>query len=807
MKFTVDWLKQYTEVNIATNELSDRLTMAGLEVEGVEELFTGLDGVKVAEILSVTDHPDADRLVLCEVAVGADTVQVVCGAPNARQGLFTAIALPGANLPTGLSIKKSKIRGQSSFGMLCSEKDLAISDDHSGIMELNWLNESGQDLAKALELSDTMIEVDLTPNRPDCTSVIGIARETAAFCGSSLSLPVTDADLPALTGENCSFAVEVEDQDCLRYTARLLKNVVIGPSPWWLKKRLLSVGLRPINNVVDITNFVMLEYGQPLHAFDFQKLRGGKIVVRKPKTGETLATLDGVERELDSQMLMICDAEAPVAVAGVMGGANSEVDQQTSEVLLESACFEPISVRRTARKLNMGTDSSYRFERGVDPKLAPRALQRAVDLLVEIAGAEVMDNGIDYAAGVSEPVAIELRVSRTSDLLGVAFTAGEITELLQHIELAVEQVNDDTLLVTPPTFRIDLEREVDLVEEVARLRGYDEFPLTMPLVPMASTWQDPARMLRKNVSDMMTSLGFYEAINYSFVSPKHFDMLELDEDDPLRQTVHLLNPLGEDQSVMRSMLLPGLLENVRRNVNHQTSDIRLFETGKCFIPGSGLEQPVEEMYLTAVICGNRLPGAPIIHFGQEKSDLIDMKGVVETLINEFSCEGIIMDVNPPLDLPYCERGSLVTLTAEGKLLGQFAKIGSSVLRNFSIKQDVFFVNLNLDVLRSSSSNKKQFNPLPKFPSVNRDIAVIVAEQVGAGDILQAISDFDIPLIEKAELFDIYRGKPIAADKKSVAVAVTYQSAEQTLDDETVDREHQKIIDMILTRFDGQLREV
>lgn len=808
MKFTVDWLKQYTEVNITTSDLSNRLTMAGLEVEGVEELFADLDGVKVAEILSVTTHPDADRLVLCEVAVGPEKFQVVCGAPNAKEGLFTAIALPGVQLSSGLTIRKSKIRGQVSYGMLCSEKDLGISEEHSGIIELDWLNESGEDLVKVLDLSDTMIEVDLTPNRPDCASVIGIARESAAFCDTSLSQPVTDADLPILTGESCSFAVEVEDRDCLRYTARLLKNVVIAPSPWWLKKRLLSVGLRSINNVVDITNFVMLEYGQPLHAFDFKKLAGSKIVVRKPKPGETLTTLDGVERELDPQMLMICDAEMPIAVAGVMGGGNSEVDELTSEVLLESACFDPVSVRRTARNLNIGTDASYRFERGVDPKLAPRAMERAVRLLCEIAGAEVMGNGIDYAEGVTEPVAIRLRVGRTSDLLGVSFTATEITDLLQAIELKVEQVDGDTLMVTPSTFRIDLEREVDLVEEVARLRGYDEFPLIMPLVPMASTWQDPARMLRKDVAVIMQSLGFYEAINYSFGTPKHADMLELAEHDPLRQTVHLLNPLGEEQSVMRSMLLPGLLENVRRNVNHQSPDLRLFETGKCFTPGSGLNQPKEEMYLTAVISGSRFPGAPVIHFGQEKSDIIDIKAVVEALIRELRCTGISMDkATSQTDLTYCETWSLVNLTVDGKSFGHFAKVCAPVLKNFSIKQDVFFVNINLDVLRSASSDKKQFVPLPKFPSVNRDIAVIVAEKVGAGDILQAINEFDIPLVKKTELFDIYRGDPIEINMKSVAVAVTYQSAEQTLDDETVDREHQKIIDMILTRFDGQLREV
>jgi phenylalanyl-tRNA synthetase beta chain len=807
MKFTFDWLRQFVDVNITPAELADRLTMAGLEVDAVEEIFGGLAGVKVAEILSVSPHPDADRLVVCQVAVGEEKVQVVCGAPNARAGLFSALALPGAVLPSGMTIKKSKIRGQASQGMLCSEKDLGISDNHGGIMELDWLHESGDDLAQALQLRDTVIEVDLTPNRPDCTSVMGIGRESAAFCGTSLTPPVTRRDNPRLTGENCEFSVTVEHEDCPRYAARILKNVKIGPSPWWLRKRLLAVGQRPINNVVDVTNFVMLEYGQPLHAFDFKKLRGGAIVVRRARNGETLTTLDNVERKLEPDMLMICDAERPVAVAGVMGGANSEVDQHTTEVLLESACFAPVSVRRTARRLNLATEASYRFERGVDPELPPVAMERAVRLLCEVAGAEVVAGGVDRAEGVKKREPIMLRVSRVKDLLGYDFTPGEITALLSAIEMEVQPLGEDTLQVAPPSFRVDLTREVDLIEEVARLKGYNEFPQTMPLVPMSAAWQDPARKLRQDIAAAMTGLGFYEAINYSFVTPRHADMLGLAPDDGRRKTVQLKNPLAEDQSVLRAMLLPGLLENVRRNVNYQVADIRLFEIGKCFVPGPGLAQPEEKTYLTAVLSGRRLPGAPLLHMGEEKCDIYDVKGVLETLLARLGFSGIGFALAPEAVEPYCEADSFAQVSVQGRVLGCFARIARESLLLFGIKQDVYFLNLHLDALLAGTKDTKQFVSLPKFPAVKWDIAVVVPEQVRVGEMVESIRQSGIPLIEQVELFDVFRGGAISKGMKSVAVQVTYRSAEQTLDDETVGREHRKIIDMILTRFSGQLREV
>lgn len=791
---------------MAPEEISDRLTMAGLEVESVEDIFHDLDKVKVAEILSVSRHPNADRLTLCEVRVGDDVAKVVCGAPNARAGLFTAIALPGAVLKGEMKIKKGKIRGEVSEGMLCSERDLGISEDHAGIMELDWLTESGKDLSEALELKDTLIEVDLTPNRPDCTSVIGIAREAAAFSGAVLKTPLDGISLPEMNTSNVEFGVEVLDADCPRYTARLLKNVTIAPSPWWLKRYLLAVGLRPINNVVDITNFVMMEYGQPLHAFDYSLLAGGKIVVRKAREGERMKTLDGSERTLDTDMLMICDAEKPVAVAGVMGGESSEVSSSTTEVLLESACFDPISIRRTARKLNMGTDSSYRFERGVDPQLAPKALERAVQLMIDLAGAEEVAGGIDYAEGVTMPETINLRVSRVNNLLGYTFTVEELKAMLTSIELDVTQIDEDTLAVTPASFRIDLEREVDLIEEVARLKGYNEFPQTMPVVPMSTAKQDDMRMLRQDISRIMTASGFNEAINYSFVSPKHFDMLGLADDDPLRKTVALLNPLGEDQSVMRTTLLPGLLENVRHNINHQSPDILLFEIGKGFHPQQEANQPKEKQYLTAVMSGRRYPGTIELHYGAEKSDILDVKGVVSQLITELGLVDIEFDLVPQETKPYCKKDSAFHLVSPVGIAGVCGKMHPRVLKKIGIKQDVYYLDCDLDILLKQKQARKKFTPLPKYPSVKWDIAVLVPDTVGSGEIVDAVNSANEPLIERAELFDVYRGDPIKEGYKSVAVAVTYRSPDQTLDDETVGKVHKKITEMILTGFQGQLRE-
>ena len=809
MKFTLNWLKEYIDVDQPVEAVADKLTMLGLEVDNVTRLYQDLDAIKVAKILNVKPHPGADRLTLCEVSLGAEEFQVVCGAPNARPGLLTAIALPGVSLPSGMKVRKAAIRGEESSGMLCSEKDLGISENHSGIMELPVTAGQGQSLPEALSLKDTLIEVDLTPNRPDCTSVIGIAREIAGFTNQKLKQPVGN-ELPALTGEGVPFSVEVLDpEDCPRYAARLLKNVTISPSPWWLRKRLLSVGLRPINNVVDITNLVMLEYGQPLHAFDFHRLEGARIVVRRARAGENIVTLDGEKRELDPEMLLICDAVKPVAVAGVMGGENSEVVASTKDILLESACFNPLSIRRTARQLNLGTEASYRFERGVDPEVAPRAMERAVQLLVDIAGAEIVANGYDCVAGIKPPATIKLRISRTNDLLGMQLDAMEIARCLESIELKVTGADENTLLVTPPSFRVDLEREVDLIEEVARLQGYNEIPTSMPIVPMSFPEQQKGLELRKKLASMLVSQGFFEAINYSFVDENYFDRLRLPDNDTVRNAVTLLNPLSEEQKIMRTMILPSLLQNISRNTSRQSNDIRLFEVGKVFHPIADEPLPRENMRIAGVISGRRHPGASLLHFGTVPVDIFDCKGIVEAILQAVrvaAAVSIESGTGTHAVPAYIQPDSRILYRAGDRLLGYIGKIDTDVLKDFGIKQGVFFFDLDLDLLAELDAEPKTFKPLPKFPAVNWDIALIVPESVASGELLTAIGKANEPLVEAAEIFDVYRGDAIEPDHKSVAISLTYRSVDQTLDDKTVNKVHQRLISMLEKRFQGKLRE-
>ncbi len=806
MKFTVDWLKQYIDFSYDPQELADRLTMAGLEVDAVCEIFTELKDVKVAEILEAHPHPDADRLQVCDVQVGEEKKRIVCGAPNARPGIFVPVALPGVVLAGGFKIKKSKIRGQASEGMLCSAKELGLADDADGILELAGVSESGQSVVEALGLNETLIEVDLTPNRPDCASVIGTAREIAAMSGNPLKLPVGKDSLPKLNGSP-SFKISVEDDSlCPRYVARRMTGLTVAPSPWWLQKRLISVGQRPINNVVDATNFVMLEFGQPLHAFDFKKLAKAEVVVRTARPGEKLTTLDGQERDLEPGMLMVCDADKPVAVAGVMGGGNSEVDDNTTEILLESACFNAVSVRKTSRNLKLSTDASYRFERGVDPQLAPVAMERLVQILTDIAGATVEEGGVDLAGGVPSPVEYTLRVSQTNRLLGTDFSAARISGYLSSIEMAVRQIDGDTLGVTPPSFRIDIEREADLIEEVTRLFGYNEIGTSLPVVPMSFANRDVGRALKKEVAAVLMANSCYEAINYSFVSPEHADFLGFGAEDERRQAVKILNPLTEDQSVMRRSLLPALLENVRRNINHQNGDARLFEVGKVFVPTDGGGQPHEETRLGVVLSGRRHGQAPALYFDQDATDFSDVKGVALSLLKELRL-GQVEFAPDDQGNPYVDSSQALLLVADGVTIGQLGCFAKQCLKNFAIKQDVYFIDIHFDALTALDPAPKKFTPLPKYPSVQRDIAILVPESVATGEMVSAMWDQRQKLVECVELFDVYRGKNIAEGFKSVAISVTYRSHDKTLQEKAVAKVHQRIVDMVLSRFDGILREV
>ncbi|CAK8711996.1 Phenylalanine--tRNA ligase beta subunit [Candidatus Electrothrix laxa] len=823
MKFTLSWLGKYISLNgLTPDQLAERLTMLGLEVDAVEELYVGLDAIQTAKVFSVQKHPNADRLSLCEVEIGDEKVPIVCGASNVRPGLITAIARPGVKLPGGMKIKKAKVRGEVSMGMLCSWRELGIGEEHAGIIELDSSLASGQSLAEVLELSDTMIEIDLTPNRPDCTAVLGIAREVAGFTEQKVTPPILS--LPELGDSTSEFTVKISEPElCLRYAARKLTDVVIKPSPWWLQRQLLAVGMRPINNIVDITNFVMLEYGQPLHAFDFQELAGKTIEVRCPRTDEaTFTTLDKSERKIESDMLMICDGEKPIAVAGVMGGLHSEVTEKTTEILLESACFDPISVRRTARTLNLSTEASYRFERGINPDGVTEAMERAAQLICELADAQVAD-AVDLYPGKKELLQLDLRVERVNSLLGITLTGQQIAAYLRGIDFVVADEDNATLAVlavTVPAFRVDIEREIDLVEELARLVGYNEIPTTLPNISMDYPERDGMRQLRQEAASVFIGSGFYEAINYSFVAEKHCDMLGLSKDDSRRQCVRLLNPLTEDQSVMRTMLLPGILENIRRNINFQQADIRLFEIGKVFTLRDPAEQPGERYQLCVVISGARYPASSPLYFSEENADIYDIKGAVQNLLQTLHLQGESGDITfqavdgagdassatPECTCTYADPAFSLRIMDGEKQLGLIGKLSKQAAQAFSIKQDVFFVELELDALLELPTVEKAFTPLSRYPSVKRDIALLVPESAAAGDLLQEIRAHKKQHVVYADIFDVYSGKPIDEGMKSVALTVTYRSDEKTLDDATVDGFHEKIVNALMSRFGGRYRE-
>jgi len=812
MKLTRNWLQQYIDIDgISNEELADHLTMLGLEVDSVESLYEDLAALKTGHIVTARPHPDADKLQVCEVQIGEDLHQIVCGAPNARTGLNVVVALPGITLPGNFKIKKAKVRGVESAGMICSERELGLSDDHTGIMELPGDAQHGQCFIEVMGLADTMIEVDLTPNRPDCASVIGIAREIAGITGRELKIPLQDR---TITVPSKKFTVEVESAElCPRYAARFIEGVKIGPSPWWLRRQLMAVGLRPINNVVDVTNFVMMEYGQPLHAFDFDNLAGGKIVVRVPRQGEeTFTSLDNVERKLDDETLLICDGDKPVALAGVMGGLNSEVTDTTVNVLLESACFNPVSIRRTARKVNLATDASYRFERGVDPGGTINALDRAAQLLVEVAGGIIEDGGVDCFGGRKPMNSLEMNISRTSQLIGVDLTYDRIAELLQSIGFTCKQKDDGSMWVLCPTFRVDIEREADLVEEVARLYGYNNIPTTLPGADLSYPEQDTRRFKRADATRMLLSIGFSEAINYSFASAKHVDMLGLENDDVRRQFVRLLNPLSEEQGVMRTMLLPGLLENVKRNISFQKTAVKLFEIGKVFQPLEENSQPLETSYLAGVLCGNRYGETSPLYAAAEPVDIFDAKGAVEYLLEEMR---LTEDNDVPIKFihpveegveKFCDSDYSLLVFAGDSMLGTIGKVLPDVLRGFGIKHDVYYFELNFDAISTLNAKARSFGSLPVYPSVKRDIALVVPVTVSAGELLAKVHESREKLIESAEIFDVFQGGKIKKGYKSVAVSITYRSATKTLTEKNVEKAHTKVVKLLTDTFGGSLRD-
>jgi phenylalanyl-tRNA synthetase beta chain len=812
MKVSLSWLKEYIPVDLDPQQISEKLTMAGLEVESVEGLYDYLDHVVVARVIEVKKHPNADTLSCCMVDIGGDEpVQIVCGAPNVRQGMRVACATPGAVLPGGLKIKKSKLRGEKSCGMLCSASELRLASDASGIMDIEGEALPGISLEKALNISDTLFEIDLTPNRPDCLSVIGVAREIGAFTEPLGQVVLPEVILPEEKTGNRSIhdhaKVKIVDADlCPRYSAGMLFDVKIGPSPFWLRKKLESVGMTPVNNVVDVTNFVMLETGQPLHAFDFDNLAKGQIIVQKAGAAMDFATLDSKVHKLEPEMLMICDGERPVALAGVMGGENSEISDATSCVLIESAYFNPISIRRTAKRTGIATDASHRYERGADPEGTVYAMKRAVSLIADICGATIANGIIDEHPKKYEPVKICLDTNALNVRLGTQFSCEAIGEILRSVEFKVEQTGENQLSVFVPSFRVDVVRPEDLSEEVARLWGYNNIKTSYPLVPAKGKILAPALLLREKLRQILPGFSFYEAINYNFIHGESCDRLRLSDIDPRRSVETILNPISDQMSVLRTSLVPGLLETMRRNNSQQSDSLRLFEIGKVFFATQKGELPTECEMLGGLITGNRTEQS---WFSKKTGvDFYDLKGVVEGLLADLMIPDVVFEKMDEAVCPYFERGFGAMVKSSDVVLGSLGKIAGPVLKNYGLKQDAYVFDFDLAIVLDLMPESIQDIPLPRFPSLSRDMTFIVAEKIEVGCVLGQMKLFaqKQSLIEDYSLFDVFEGAPLKQGKKSLSFRVVYRSGSKTLTDKNIKKIHGHLSETILEKFNADLPE-
>lgn len=810
MKVSLSWLKEYISVDLEPSVISEKLTMAGLEVDSLEERYEYLDHIVVARVKEVERHPNADKLSVCQVDAGGDElIQIVCGAPNVREGMFVSCALPGAVLPGDLKIKKGKLRGEVSQGMLCSAAELRLDSDASGIMDLEGEFVAGTPLGEALKLSDAVFEIDLTPNRPDCLGMIGVAREVGAFVEPRQKIMLPDYTLPEDRMGNESIhdyaKVRIIDPDlCPRYSAGLLFDVKIGPSPFWLQERLESIGLEPINNVVDITNFVMMETGQPLHAFDFDEVSGGEIIVRRAGDDTDFVTLDSKNHKLEPDMLMICDGERPVALAGVMGGENSEISDSTTRVLVESAYFNPVSIRKTAKKTGIATDASHRFERGIDPEGTVNALNRAVSLMAQICDATIAKDTIDEYPQNAVPLEIDLNTDALNIRLGTDLTADAIGEILESVGFDIEKIEDARLQVGVPSFRVDVTRPEDLSEEVARLWGYNNIKTRFPLVPAKGKPLDPKITLREKIRQIITGFSFFEAINYNFINENFCDRLNLPDGDRRRQVETILNPISDQMSVLRSSMIPGLLETMKKNISQQTVTLKIFEIGKIFYATQKGALPEEHEMIAGLITGNRTDQT--WHSKKSEVDFFDLKGVIEGFLDALMVESRVFEKIEDNTCPYYKNGYAAVVKSGDRLIGTLGKIDGKVLKNYGLKQDAFVFDFSLNAIQDLLPEAVTAEPLPRFPSLSRDITIIVDSAVTVGEILKQIELMaeKQSLIEKVFLFDTFEGRPLSDGKKSLSFRVVYRSPSKTLKEKNIKKLHTDISKTLLDRFDADL---
>ena len=795
MKVPISWLKDYVDIDVTPKKLADELTLSGSKVETIEELGKDIKNVVVGKIISAEKHPDADKLQITKVDVGDEILQIVTGAANIKVGDYIPTAKDGAKLPGGKEIHNGVLRGVESCGMMCSIQELGFTrydfpeaPEH-GIFILEGEPKLGADIREVMGLNDTVIEFEITPNRPDCLSIVGIARETAVTLGKTLSTQHSALGSVSTQHGVSEVSVEILDPDlCSRYVGRIVRNVKIGPSPEWIKRRLRAAGVRPISNLVDITNYVMLELGQPMHAFDFDKIEKGKIVVRRAKSGETIATLDGQERVLKENMLVIADASKPVAVAGIMGGANSEVTEDTTTILLESATFNGSVLRLAAKALGLRTEASARYEKGLDVENTVRAMNRAVELLEQIGAGKADKSFADCYPVKKELRTIKLRPERINAFLGTNIDTEYMIKLFGELEFKVDK---SSMTVTVPSFRSDVEGEADLAEEIARFYGYNKIESTLfsgATTQGVKTFKQKVEDVCKNV---LISQGLAEVYNYSFINPKALDMIRIEQSSELRKMVEIINPLSEEQKVMRSSTIPSMMETLARNYARRISAVRFFELSYEYIPKAVpiTELPDEREIITIGMYG--------------KEDFYSIKGIVEELlfqlgISEYSFEREGHSSFHP--------GRTAKLVVGGNKIGTIGEVHPEVLDNYDINTRAYVGVIEFYKLLESVKVERLYKQLPKYPVVDRDIAMVVKDTVTVGDIEKVIASKGGDLLEHASLFDVYKGNQIAEGYKSVAYSLSFRASDRTLTDEEVNVVMKAIMDELKNKLDAQLRE-
>lgn len=795
MLISLDWLKQYVDIKENLKELDNALTMIGQEVEAIDIQGKDLDNVVVGQIVEYGKHPNSDRLTLLKVNVGKDEpLQIVCGAPNHKLGDKVVVATIGAVLPGDFKIKKSKIRDVESFGMLCSEVELGLGEDADGIIILPEDAPVGEEYRKYAGLDDVIFELEITPNRPDCLSHIGIAREIAAYYGRKVKYPV--ANFTETIESTTKYAkVTVEDKErCKRYRGRVITNVKVGESPEWLKKRIRAMGMHPINNIVDITNFVMFEYNQPMHAFDLDKVENGSVVVRSATPGEKITTLDGVERELNNEELVIANDDKAIAIAGIIGGVETEITSETKNIFLEVANFEPSNIRKTARRLGVTTESSYRNERGMDPEGVEEASDRAVALIVEIAGGEVLDGAIDRYVEKPQKFEIPLSFEKLNKFVGKEISEDVVGKILSNLGLGIKKLSQDTIIVTPPSFRGDLTRTADIYEEIIRMYGFDNIEAIMPVENIQAGTREPNVELTDEAKKIIREIGLQEVVNYSFIPRNAVEILNIK--DPV---INISNPLSEDMAILRPTLMWSLLANIRDNINRNQFDLRLAEVSRIFTPGEKLAN--EELRICIGLAGR--PERTLWNPKPESYDFYTIKGYVEKVMDFLGISRYRLSRTTDANF---HPGRSAEISIGNDVVGVFGEIHPDVQEKMEIKRErVYIAELNLAKLAKYRKKTIKYESIVKYPEVTRDLAIVLDRDVLVGDMVDAIKRVS-PLIEKVDIFDVYQGEKIDADKKSAAISIVLRNKTKTLDEKEINGVIEKVLALIAKEYKGQIRQ-